>query len=34
MHSCYNIILEQFLDMFRPMKVHHQEVSCRIPALW
>ena len=20
--------------MFRPMKVHHQEVSCRIQALW
>jgi hypothetical protein len=20
--------------MFRPMKVHHQEVSCRIQTLW
>jgi len=20
--------------MFRPMKFHHQEVSCRIPTLW
>jgi len=33
MHSCYNLILQKFFYMFRAMKVHHQEVSCRIQAL-
>jgi hypothetical protein len=28
------LILLKFFYMFRPMKAHHQEVSCRIQALW
>jgi len=30
MPSCYNLILQKILYMFRAMKVHHQEVTYRI----
>jgi len=34
MHSSYDLILRQFLYIFRAMKVYHQEVCCRVQALW
>lgn len=32
-HSCCSSVLQRHFHMFRPMNVHHQEVSYRIPAL-
>ena len=34
MHYCYKLILQNFFYMFRPMKVHHHYLKCRIQALW
>jgi len=34
MLSCCNLILWNLFYMFRPMKVHHQDVCCRTQALW
>jgi hypothetical protein len=31
---CYNLVFQKFCYMFRLMKFHHQEVSCRTQALW
>ena len=33
-HFYYNLILPDFFYMFRAKKFHHQDVSCRIQALW
>ena len=33
-HFYYNLILQNFLYMFRSKKVHHQEFSCRTQAFW
>ena len=32
--SCYNLISQKVLYMFRATTVYHQEVSCTIQALW
>jgi len=34
MYSYYNLILQKFFYMFRPMKIHSQEVNFGVPALW
>jgi hypothetical protein len=34
MQSSYNLISRKVLYLFRATTVHHQEVSCRIKALW
>jgi len=36
MQSCYNLILvlQNLFYVFLAVKFHHQEVSCRMQALW
>jgi len=37
MQSCYKLhffLKKKLFYMFRVMKVHHQEVSCRTQTLW
>jgi hypothetical protein len=34
MRYCYILILLNIFYVFRTMKLHHKEVSCRIQALW
>jgi len=34
MHSCYNLILKNIIYMFWAVKVHQQEVSCNVQAMW